>query len=310
MSEVGEHQLAGEVQVVVAVVVPHRAAGPPASGIACGPRCADQEWKTLSASRPATSALEGAAGPGGPTRYGSLEGWSVVWSRVIGSVSRLCVVLRPILAAPGCVTRTRRPSARSCAATALAGGSSPVGWPQLQVGLAEASRAAERATPDRDFVQFEELAAEGMLGILEGGWRSGCGKTHPDAAGLAAGRRARAADQRGHRLVEPQRRLGSSRAGARRTSAHPPTPGLRRREARGSRPQPVRRPGRAVGRTAACGCARKSVEGPASSGWMARQADEESLGAGAERPPATAASRVGKGVGRERSDLRPLRRAG
>jgi len=50
---------------------------------------------------------------------------------------------------------------------AAAGGSSTVGWPQLQVGLAEALRAAERATPDRDFVQFEELAAEGMLGLLE-----------------------------------------------------------------------------------------------------------------------------------------------
>ena len=50
---------------------------------------------------------------------------------------------------------------------AAAGGSSPIGWPQLQVGLAEALRAAERATPDRDFVQFEELAAEGMLGLLE-----------------------------------------------------------------------------------------------------------------------------------------------
>jgi Purine catabolism regulatory protein-like family/PucR C-terminal helix-turn-helix domain len=51
--------------------------------------------------------------------------------------------------------------------SAAAGGSSPVDWPQLQVGLAEASRAAERATSDRDFVQFDELAAEGMLGLLE-----------------------------------------------------------------------------------------------------------------------------------------------
>ena len=50
---------------------------------------------------------------------------------------------------------------------AEAGGSSPIGWPQLQVGLAEALRAAERATSDRDFVQFEELAAEGMLGLLK-----------------------------------------------------------------------------------------------------------------------------------------------
>lgn len=50
---------------------------------------------------------------------------------------------------------------------ATAGGSSPVGWPQLRVGLAEALRAAERATSDRHFVQFEELAAEGMLGLLE-----------------------------------------------------------------------------------------------------------------------------------------------
>jgi purine catabolism regulator len=51
--------------------------------------------------------------------------------------------------------------------SAAAGGSSPVGWPQLQVGLAEALRAAERATSDRDLVQFDELAAEGMLGLLE-----------------------------------------------------------------------------------------------------------------------------------------------
>jgi PucR family transcriptional regulator, purine catabolism regulatory protein len=51
--------------------------------------------------------------------------------------------------------------------SAAAGGSSPVDWPQLQVGLAEALRAAERATSDRDFVQFDELAADGMLGLLE-----------------------------------------------------------------------------------------------------------------------------------------------
>jgi hypothetical protein len=44
--------------------------------------------------------------------------------------------------------------------SAAAGGSSPVDWPQLQVGLAEPSRAAERAKSDRDFVQFDELAAE------------------------------------------------------------------------------------------------------------------------------------------------------
>jgi PucR family transcriptional regulator, purine catabolism regulatory protein len=51
--------------------------------------------------------------------------------------------------------------------SAAAGGSSPVDWPQLQVGLAEALRAAERATSDRAFVQFDELAADGMLGLLE-----------------------------------------------------------------------------------------------------------------------------------------------
>jgi hypothetical protein len=50
---------------------------------------------------------------------------------------------------------------------AAAGGSSPVSWPQLAIGLAEAVRAAERTTADRDFVQFSELAAEGMLGLLE-----------------------------------------------------------------------------------------------------------------------------------------------
>ena len=50
---------------------------------------------------------------------------------------------------------------------ATAGGSSPLDWPQLPIGLAEARRAAERATPDRAFVRFEELAAEGMLGFLE-----------------------------------------------------------------------------------------------------------------------------------------------
>ena len=50
--------------------------------------------------------------------------------------------------------------------SAAAGASSPVDWPQLQVGLAEALRAAERVRPDRDLVRFEELAAEGMLDLL------------------------------------------------------------------------------------------------------------------------------------------------
>jgi purine catabolism regulator len=48
-----------------------------------------------------------------------------------------------------------------------AGCSSPVGWPELQVGLQEAHRAAGRASPERPFVRFEELASEGMLGLLE-----------------------------------------------------------------------------------------------------------------------------------------------
>ena len=48
-----------------------------------------------------------------------------------------------------------------------AGASSPVGWPQLRVGLTEASRAAERVAPDRDLVRFDELTAEGMLGLLQ-----------------------------------------------------------------------------------------------------------------------------------------------
>jgi purine catabolism regulator len=38
--------------------------------------------------------------------------------------------------------------------------------PQLPVGLAEALQAAQRAGSDRDLVRFEELAAEGMLGLL------------------------------------------------------------------------------------------------------------------------------------------------
>ncbi len=53
---------------------------------------------------------------------------------------------------------------------------------QLQVGLAEALRAAERATPDRDLVQFEELAAEGMLGLLEAAGGADVATTHPAAA--------------------------------------------------------------------------------------------------------------------------------
>ena len=48
-----------------------------------------------------------------------------------------------------------------------AGAPSPIDWPQLPVGLAEALRAAERVRPDRDLIRFEELATEGMLGLLE-----------------------------------------------------------------------------------------------------------------------------------------------
>ncbi len=50
---------------------------------------------------------------------------------------------------------------------APAGASSPVGWPDLQAGLGEALRAAERSGPDRTFVPFEELASEGMISLLE-----------------------------------------------------------------------------------------------------------------------------------------------
>jgi len=48
-----------------------------------------------------------------------------------------------------------------------AGCSTPVGWSELLVALAEAKRAAARANRERLFVRFEELVSDGMLGTLE-----------------------------------------------------------------------------------------------------------------------------------------------
>ena len=134
--------------------------------------------------------------------------------------------------------------------SAAAGGSSPVGWPQLQVGLAEALRAAERATSDRDFVQFDELAAEGMLGLLEA------------AGGAAVARRillpliSRPAAERETLINAVTVWLSHNGAwdpSARELAVHRHT--LRHRVAvverlLEPRPEPIRRPRRAVGRAA------------------------------------------------------------
>ncbi|KQQ05334.1 MULTISPECIES: PucR family transcriptional regulator [unclassified Rathayibacter] len=49
---------------------------------------------------------------------------------------------------------------------ATAGASAPIAWAELDRGLAEARRAAERATPDRPLLRFEDVAEQGMLGLL------------------------------------------------------------------------------------------------------------------------------------------------
>lgn len=48
-----------------------------------------------------------------------------------------------------------------------AGASAPGDWPELPRLLSEARKAAERSTPARPSVRFEELATTGMLGALE-----------------------------------------------------------------------------------------------------------------------------------------------
>ncbi|WP_094742801.1 PucR family transcriptional regulator [Rathayibacter sp. VKM Ac-2630] len=47
-----------------------------------------------------------------------------------------------------------------------AGASAPTDWASLEAALQEAQRAAERSSPERPLLRFEDLAAQGMLGLL------------------------------------------------------------------------------------------------------------------------------------------------
>lgn len=49
---------------------------------------------------------------------------------------------------------------------ATAGASAPISWADLDRGLGEARRAADRATAEQPLLRFEDVAAQGMLGLL------------------------------------------------------------------------------------------------------------------------------------------------
>ncbi|MCJ1695523.1 PucR family transcriptional regulator [Rathayibacter caricis] len=95
-----------------------------------------------------------------------------------------------------------------------AGASAPTDWASLEAALQEAQRAAERSSADRPLLRFEDLAAQGMLGLL----------TASGAEPLARGRLAPLLNAEGAVLLETARvwlgRNGAWEPAARELGVH------------------------------------------------------------------------------------------
>ena len=233
MAEVGENQLRREVQIVVAGL----AASVPVSSSSCSRE--PPRWRTR------RRWVSGGDCPIHPFRVCVLV--------VAAARSRLAVGARAVLRArprpavlrraPGAdvwwssTTRTRRRSSKILARH-HAGAGSPLadrlaaaaGRSGGGVARRGAGQAGSRSHPVRGARRRRHARPP------RGGRWSGRGTT----ASCCPWTRCRPPstemlDPLRHRLVGPQRRLGSRRARARRAPAHPPAPGLRRRAPPGSR---------------------------------------------------------------------------